>query len=101
LNDIADPSRRSIFLPECVMPIVKFPWDAQLMSVRREVCPHARWEKATHTWLMTDLDAEIFLQAAQARMYSARSQCTITVDQAVWVLGFVQGTPYRLDTVSI
>jgi hypothetical protein len=101
MNDTPDPSRGSIFPPEWVMPIVKFRWDAQLMSLRREVCPHARWEKATHTWLMTDLDAEIFLQAAQAWMYDARSQCTITVDRAVWVLGFVQGTPYRLDTMSL
>ena len=83
------------------MPIVKFLWDAQLISVRREVCPHARWEKATHTWVMTDPDIETFLQAAQARMHSARLQCTVTVDQTVWVLGFAQGTPYRLDTVPI
>jgi hypothetical protein len=81
-----------------VMPIVKFPWDAQLISVRREVCPRARWEKATHAWVMTNADAETFLQAAQARMSFARVHCTVTVDQTVWVLGFTRGAPYRLDT---
>lgn len=75
------------------MPIVKFPRDAQLISVRREVCPHARWEKASHTWIMTDADAEIFLQAAQARMCFARLQCTVTVDQTVWLLGFARARP--------
>ena len=27
------------------MPSVSFPFDAQLVSVRREVCPHARWDR--------------------------------------------------------
>jgi hypothetical protein len=84
-----------------VMPTVKFPWDAQLISVRREVCPRARWEKATRAWVMTDPDAETFLREAQARMYLARVTCSVTVDHTIWVLGFTQGTPYRLDTGPI
>jgi hypothetical protein len=80
------------------MPMVKFPWDAQLISLRRDVCPRARWQKTARVWVMTDPEAETFLQAAQARMSFARVTCTVTVDRTVWVLGFTQGTPYRLGT---
>ena len=79
------------------MPMVKFPWDAQLISIRRDVCPRARWEKASRGWVMTGSEAETFLQAAQARMDFARVKCTVTVDDIVWVLGFAKDTPYRLD----
>jgi hypothetical protein len=79
------------------MPMVKFPWDAQLISVRRDVCPRARWEKRSRVWVMTDPEAETFLQAAQARMNFARVTCTVTVDDTVWVLGFAKDTPYRLN----
>jgi hypothetical protein len=75
------------------MPMVKFPWDAQLISLRREVCPRARWEKTSRVWIMTDPEAETFLQAAQARMYFARVTCMVTVNDAVWVLGFAQDAP--------
>jgi hypothetical protein len=78
------------------MPMVKFSWDAQLVSIRRDVCPRARWEKTSRVWVMTDAEAETFLQAAQARMYFARVTCTVTVDDTVWVLGFATDTPYRL-----
>jgi hypothetical protein len=79
------------------MPMVKFPWDAQLISIRQDVCPRARWQKTSRVWVMTDPEAETFLLAAQARMYSARVTCNITVDSTVWVLGFVAGAPYRLN----
>ncbi len=78
------------------MPVVSFPWDAQLVSIRREAVPRARWDKAAHAWSMTETEAETFLEAAQARMYFGRVKCTVTVDDVVWVLGFAQGTPYRL-----
>jgi hypothetical protein len=77
--------------------MVKFAWDAQLISLRRDVCPRARWEKTSRVWVMTDAEAERFLQAAQARMYFARVTCTVTVDDTVWVLGFTTDTPYRLN----
>jgi hypothetical protein len=77
------------------MPMVKFPWDALLISIRRDVCPRARWQKTSRGWVMTDLEAETFLQAAQALMYSARVTCNVTVGSTVWVLGFAMGTPYR------
>jgi hypothetical protein len=82
------------------MPVVKFPWDAQLVSLRRDVCPRARWEKAARAWVMTDADVETFLRAAQARMYFARVKCTVTVDNTVWVLEFAKSTPYQLEPVS-
>jgi hypothetical protein len=82
------------------MPMVKFPWDAQLISVRREVCPRARWEKTSRVWVMTGTETETFLQAAQARMYFARVTYTVTVDDTVWVLGFAADTPYRLNVGS-
>jgi hypothetical protein len=83
------------------MPTVKFQWDAQLISLRRDVCPHARWEKSSRVWVMTDPEAETFLQAAQARMYFARVSCTVTVNDTVWVLGFAKDTPYRLDVGQV
>jgi hypothetical protein len=79
------------------MPMVKFPWDAQLISIRRDVCPRARWEKTSRVWVMTDPEAETFLQTVQRRMDFARVTCTITVDDTVWVLGFARDAPYRLD----
>lgn len=81
--------------------MVKFPWDAQLISIRRDVCPRARWQKTARVWAMTDQEAETFLQAAQARMYFARVACNVTVDDIVWVLGFATDTPYRLDAGPI
>lgn len=80
------------------MPVVSFPWDAQLVSIRRDVVPHARWDKATRAWLMTQAEARIFFDAAQARMSFARFKCTVTIDGVAWVLGFAQNTPYRLDS---
>jgi hypothetical protein len=78
----------------------QFPWDAQLVSIRREAVPRARWDKPTRAWSMTAAEAQVFLEAAQARMYFARVKCTVTVDKTVWVLGFEQGTPYRLDAAG-
>ena len=83
------------------MPTVKFPWDAQLIGLRRDVCPRARWQKTSRVWVMTNPDAETFLQAAQARMYFARVTCTVTVDDTVWLLGFATDTPYRLDAAPV
>jgi hypothetical protein len=77
------------------MPVVRFPWDAQLVSIRREAVPRARWDKAGRAWLMTVAEADVFVRAVQARMALARMHCTVTVDQTVWVLGFVQNAPYR------
>ena len=82
------------------MPVVRFPWDAQLVSIRREAVPRARWDKAARAWSMTAAEAEAFLQAAHARMYFARVNCTVMVDQAVWVLGFAHGAPYRRDVTD-
>jgi hypothetical protein len=78
------------------MPVVSFPWDAQLVSIRRDTVPRARWDQAKRAWSMTATEAETFLRAAQAGMYFGRVKCTVTVDDVVWVLGFAQGTPYRL-----
>lgn len=77
------------------MPTVRFPWDAQLVNVRREACPQARWDKVTRAWVMSAADAEAFLQAAQARMYFGRLTCTVDIDGVMWVVGFERGTPYR------
>jgi hypothetical protein len=30
-------------------------------------------------------------------MYFARFKCTIMIDGVIWVVGFVQGAPYRVD----
>lgn len=78
------------------MPIVSFPWDAQLVNIRRETVPSARWDKASRAWRMTAAEAETFFQAVQSRMYFARFKSTLTIDGVAWVVGFEQGTPYRL-----
>jgi hypothetical protein len=78
------------------MAIVQVPWDAQLVSLRRQVCPQAMWDSAHGAWLMTADDAETFLNAAQARMFFCRSSCTLTIDGTVWVIGFKRGAPYPL-----
>ena len=78
------------------MTIVRFPWDAQLVDLRREACPRARWDKASRAWVMTAQEAAKFLEAAQARKHFSRMQCTVTVDETTWVLGFAEGTPYRV-----
>jgi hypothetical protein len=80
------------------MPVVSFPWDAQLVSIRRQAVPNARPHNAADCWSMTEAETATFLHAAQARMYFARLKCTIMVDGVMWVLGFAQGTPYRLDS---
>ena len=77
------------------MSTVRFAWDAQLVSIRRDVCPQARWDKLKRAWVMSTEDADTFLQAAQDRMYFGRVQCTVDVDGVVWVLGFAQDTPYQ------
>ena len=79
------------------MPVVRFSWDAQLVSVRREVCPQAKWDKVTRAWTMTADDADTFLQAAQARLAFTRGSGQIVIDDAQWIVGFVQGAPYRQD----
>jgi hypothetical protein len=78
------------------MPVVRFAWDAQLVDLRREVCPRARWDKASRAWVMTAAEAGAFLKVVQTRKHFSRMQCTVTVDETTWLLGFAEGTPYRL-----
>jgi hypothetical protein len=82
------------------MPVVRFAWDAQLVRVRREACPQARWDKARRAWTMTAEDVGIFLRAAQDVMHFGRASCMVNVDGVTWVLGFVQGAPYQQTTAS-
>jgi hypothetical protein len=44
---------------------------------------------------MNDAEAATFLHAAHARLDFMRSQAQITVNDVTWVVGFVQGAPYR------
>jgi hypothetical protein len=75
------------------MPVVRFQWDAQLVIVRREVCPRAQWDKATRAWTMTAEEAAAFLAAGHARLEYARRSGQIAIDDADWLIGFVQGAP--------
>jgi hypothetical protein len=77
------------------MPSVSFPFDAQLVSVRRDVCPRARWDKARRTWTMTGEEAEAFLAAGHARLAYCRTTARITIDDARWLVGFAEGAPKR------
>ena len=77
------------------MPTVRFPFDAQLVSVRRDVCPGARWDRVQRVWTMSRAEAEIFLAASHARLEYCRSTARIMIDDELWVIGFVQGAPRR------
>jgi hypothetical protein len=80
---------------ESCMPVVRFHWDAQLVSVRREVCPRAKWDKAARAWTMTADEAAAFLAAGHARLSFARDTGQIAIDGEQWLIGFVQGAPSR------
>ena len=77
------------------MPSVSFPFDAQLVSVRREVCPHARWDKVRRVWTMTPVEAQAFLAAGHARLDYCRMTARIAVDKELWLVGFAEGAPKR------
>jgi hypothetical protein len=50
---------------------------------------------------MSDVEAQTFVRAAQARLDLQRSQAQIRIDDVSWVFGFVRGAPYPLgDTVA-
>jgi hypothetical protein len=76
------------------MPIVRFAWSPLLVEVRREACPRARWIAGQRAWMMSDAEAETFVTACHRKLTYERSQAEITVDDAGWVLGFVQGAPF-------
>jgi hypothetical protein len=83
------------------MPTIRFAWNPILVSLRREVCPGARWHRQGRHWLMSDVEAQTFVRAAQARLDFQRSQAQIRLDDVTWVFGFVRGAPYPLgDTVA-
>lgn len=75
--------------------IVCFPWSPTLVEIRRQVCPLARFEKKGRRWIMNDAEVGNFLRAAHARLDFVRGQTRITVNDVTWVVGFVQGAPYR------
>jgi hypothetical protein len=83
------------------MPIVRFQWDTQLVDVRRQVCPRARWDKLARAWTMTAAEAEVFIAAAHARLEFARCSSQIAVDGEHWNVGFVQGAPKRISSSRI
>ena len=77
------------------MSTVRFGFDAQLLSVRREVCPGARWDRVRRVWAMSRAEAEVFLAASHARLDYCRSTARITIDDELWIVGFVAGAPRR------
>jgi hypothetical protein len=44
---------------------------------------------------MQDDEAQSFMRAAQSALDYQKWQTQITVDDTVWIVGFVQGAPYR------
>ncbi|MGE4043331.1 MAG: hypothetical protein AB7F35_00655 [Acetobacteraceae bacterium] len=77
------------------MPIVRFTWNPQLVDVRREACPRARWNKAARAWTMSEAEAHAFLAASHNRLSIVRLQAEIVIDETRWVIGFVRGAPMR------
>jgi hypothetical protein len=82
------------------MPTIRFAWNPILVSLRREVCPGARWHRQGRHWLMSDAEAQTFVRAAQARLDFQRSQAQIRIDDVTWVFGFVRGAPYPLEATE-
>ena len=83
------------------MRCVRFHWNPVLIDLRREVCPAAQWQRQGRRWLMSDADAEAFIRAAQVRLDFQRQHTQICVDDITWVVGFVQGAPYRLSPTVV
>jgi hypothetical protein len=77
---------------------IRFAWNPVLVDLRREICPRAQWQKAGRRWIMSDTEADMFLRAAQVRLDFQRSQAEIRVDHVTWVVGFVRGAPYRVES---
>lgn len=50
--------------------------------------------------MMNESDAEHFVTAAHKRLDAHREMAVIAVGDARWVVGFVQGAPYRLAPAS-
>ena len=82
------------------MPVVRFAWSPMLVDLRREVCPSARWQKRGRHWVMSETDAQAFIRAAQARLDFQRSHAQISVDDTIWVVGFVRGAPCQLQSAA-
>ena len=78
------------------MPSVRFEWNPTLVSLRRELCPGARWQKQGRQWIMSEAEAKQFLQAAHARLDFQRWQARILIEDTTWVVGFVRDAPFRL-----
>ena len=79
------------------MAAVRFAWSPALVELRRQVCPNARWQKPSRQWMQDD-EAQSFMRAAQAALEYQKWHTQITVDDTVWIVGFVQGAPYRRTT---
>jgi hypothetical protein len=79
------------------MPVVRFPWNAQLIDLRRAAAPHARWDRAARSWTMTAEEAKAFLTVSHARLDFARISSEVTVDGTVWIIGFKSGAPCRRE----
>jgi hypothetical protein len=76
---------------------VRFPWSPLLVDIRREICPEARWQKRGRQWIMSETDARAFLRTAQVRLDHRRAHIQISVDDTVWIVGFIRGAPYQLS----
>ena len=77
------------------MRTVRFAWSPALVEIRRETCPRAKWLKVQRAWMMSAADAEAFLAASHARLDFARRHGEIDIDGERWIVGFVQGAPYK------
>lgn len=82
------------------MLTVRFAWSPVLVDLRREVCPTARWQKQGRQWLMSDAEAQAFVNAAHCRLDFQRTHAQILVDGVTWVIGFVRGAPYRVSPTA-
>ncbi len=77
------------------MPQVRFAWSAQLVDVRRQACPRAKWNAQQRAWTMTDADAKTFLAAGHSRLDMVRESSEVAIDGERWIIGFFQGAPCR------
>jgi hypothetical protein len=75
---------------------VLFFWDPLLISLRRDVCPNAKWDKPRKQWLMAPEDAERFRDAAHRLLDGTRRHAVLQIGDEQWMIGFRQGAPFKI-----
>jgi hypothetical protein len=75
------------------MATIKFSWHPQLVAVRRDICPGAKWIPASRTWTMTEDDTKKFLAECHERLATAKMRHEMLINGSRWAIDFIRGAP--------